>query len=88
MTTTTRDAQRQDLITAIYAELGYASPALPTFLTENELAKVLRISPITLRTRRQAGRLGIAHTKVCKAVLYRAIDVADFILSHRQEPTP
>ncbi len=75
-------AQRQVLIDDMHRELGYAPPFLPAMLTEKEIARVLKKSVSTLQTRRWAGNPMPAHTRIGKTVMYRAADVADFILSH------
>lgn len=73
--------RRRQLVEAIRAQLGHTSPLLPAFLTEDELARVLRRSVGTLRNRRWAGLPLPRHVTVGRSLLYEPLAVADFLLT-------
>lgn len=74
------EAQLKALVLDIHQELGHDSTRPPALLTEVEAAQVLHQKPRTLRAWRYARSKELKWRKIGGATLYRALDLAAFIL--------
>lgn len=60
--------------------------AEPQFMTQEELAQLLRVSIHAVRKWRQAGR--IPYVRINKTILFSHADVAAFVEKHRYPQVP
>jgi hypothetical protein len=60
--------------------------SVPALLTEPDVAKILGISPTTLKCERSRGRIIIPYVKVGRLVRYRIEDVDRYIEENRKVP--
>lgn len=57
----------------------------PVFLTEREVAKVLRVQPKTLTTWRSDGEDKLPSHQLGRLVRYRIRDVAEYLLKNKNQ---
>lgn len=59
---------------------------VPALLNETEVAKILGISPLTLKNERSRGEIRIPYVKIGRLIRYRIEDLNRFIEQNRKVP--
>ena len=78
------EAQVKALVLDIHMQLGHDATHPPALLTEDEAASILHQKPRTLRAWRYARSKELKWRKIGGTTLYRAYDLAVFILNDTQ----
>lgn len=84
MPTSTED-EINTITQEISASLGHMQAYPPVFLTEREVAKVLRVQPKTLTTWRADGEEKLPAHQFGRLVRYRTRDVAEYLMKNKNQ---